>query len=152
MREVGFSGGARLALPLSRCCRAHRSASLAYKQSSLAISANNTGSSQLAPVATSPKITTSFGSISAARTANQSQVVVRLRAAGRFSRPVGIFDPDRGPLGGIRASGHGRTSGLGRPSSRTIRIYRVGYNALLGGGAMGLRVNELWSLASPSES
>ena len=138
------------------------SASLAaYKQSSLAISANNLRE---------------LGAGAAHYLSENNYVFWRYRSADpegepgvrwwfgfepleSFSRPEGEreFDPDRGPLGGYVPSGIRPDPSLLSSGKAFKPKYRfgyigVGYNALLGGGAMGMgQPLSYWTLTKPSQ-
>ncbi len=134
---------------------------MAYRKSSLAISANNLR--QLAMGATSYLSENNYIFWKYRSPDPGGEPGVRwwfgFEPLASFSRPEGqrIFDPDRGPLGGyvpagIRPDPSLVSGGKAFKPKYQFGYIGVGYNALLGGGAMGLgEASSYWSLGNPSK-
>ena len=163
MRKIGFSLVELLAaLGITAVLAAVlASASLiAYRKSSLAISANNLR--QLGVGASSYLSENNYVFWKYRSADPDGEPGVRwwfgFEPLASFSRPEGqrVFDPDRGPLGGyvpagIRPDPSLVSSGKAFKAKYQFGYIGVGYNALLGGGAMGLgEPLSYWTLGSPS--
>jgi prepilin-type N-terminal cleavage/methylation domain-containing protein/prepilin-type processing-associated H-X9-DG protein len=132
----------------------------AYRQSSLAISANNLRQLAIGASAYLSENNYLFWKYRAADPGGEPGVVwwFGFEPLASFSRPEGqrVFDPNRGPLGGyvpagIRPDPSLVSGGKAFKPKYQFGYIGVGYNVLLGGGAMGLgQPSSYWSLVNPS--